>query len=98
MFLLGNHLYRLFSKVDKIRWKKSIHFTSFPKEIFSTYFEDNSIETHEPKNIKRFSSIEHGPKSDKSASAFLKLYNSIVSTCVKSAKEMFFSIFIEFKP
>ena len=50
---------------------------SFSKEIFSIYFDHNrnSIESefHELKNIKTFSSLEHGPKSDKSASAFLKL-------------------------
>ena len=34
--------------------------------------------------------MEHGPKSKKSDSAFLKY----ISTCVKSAKEIFFSIFI----
>ena len=32
-------LYRLFSTVDGILWKKGIHFTSFSKEIFSVYFE-----------------------------------------------------------
>ena len=57
--------------------KKSIHFTSFSKEIFPIHFEHNrnSIESqiHGLKNIKKFSSLGHGPKSDKSASAFLKL-------------------------
>ena len=57
--------------------EKSIHFTSFSKETFTIYFERNrnSIESqiHDFKKIKSFSSLEHGPKSDKSASAFLKL-------------------------
>ena len=70
-------LYRLFSKVGDILCKKSIHFMSFSKEIFSMYFEHNrnSIERkiYEIKNIKSFSSLENGPKSDKSVSAFLKL-------------------------
>ena len=61
--------YRFFSTVDGILRKKSIHFASFSKEIFSVYFERNrnSIESkvHELKNIKKFSSLEHGPKSDK---------------------------------
>ena len=36
VFQLGNHmvLYRLFSTVDEILWKKSIHFTPFSKEYF----------------------------------------------------------------
>ena len=50
--------------------EKSIHFTSFPKEIFSVYFEHNR---NSMENIKSFSSLEHGLKSDKSASSFLKL-------------------------
>ena len=70
-------LYRLFSTVDETLWKKSIHFTSFSEEIFSIYFEHNrnSIESeiHVLKNMKSFSSLEHSPKSYKSASAFLKL-------------------------
>ena len=57
--------------------EKSIHFTSFSKEIFSIHFEHNrnSIESeiHELKNIKSFSSLEHSPKSDKSVLAYLKL-------------------------
>ena len=36
--LLLFSLYRLLSTVDEILWKKSIHFTSFPKEIFSIHF------------------------------------------------------------
>ena len=35
-------LYRLFSTVDKILWKKTIHFT---KEIFSIDFEHNRNST-----------------------------------------------------
>ena len=72
-------LYRLFGTVDKILRKKSIHFTSFSKEIFSICFEHNRNsmeEIHELKNIKSFPSLEHvdkSDKSDKSASAFLKL-------------------------
>ena len=46
------------------------------------------------KNIKNFSSLEHDPKSDKNASAFLKS----CSFCVKSAKEIFFSLFIALNP
>ena len=47
------------------------------KEIFCIYFEQinrNSMESqiHELKNIKSFSSLKHGPKSDKSAPAFIK--------------------------
>ena len=57
--------------------EKSIHFMSFSKEIFPTYFENNrnSVESwvRELKNIKHFLSVEHGLKSDKSVSAFLKL-------------------------
>ena len=57
--------------------EKNIHLTSISEEIFSIYFDHsrNSIESqiHELKNIKSLSSLEHGPKSDKSASAFLKL-------------------------
>ena len=34
-------LYRLLSTVDEMLWKKSIHFTSSPKEIFSVYLEHN---------------------------------------------------------
>ena len=56
--------------------KKSIHFTSFSKQIFSIYL--NTIEIEEKVKfmslkMKGFSYLEHGPKSDKSASAFLKL-------------------------
>ena len=69
--------FRLFSPVDEILSKKNTHFTSFPKEIFSIYFENNrnSIESeiHELKNIESSSSLEHGPKSDKKASVFLKV-------------------------
>ena len=48
----------------------------FSKDIFSICLEHkrNSIESsiHELKIIKSFSFLELGPKSDKSASAFLK--------------------------
>ena len=39
--------YRLCSIVEEILWEKSIPFTSFSKEIFSIYFEQNrnSIES-----------------------------------------------------
>ena len=50
-------LYRLFGTVDKILQKKSIHFTSFSREIFSICFEHNRNpmeEIHELKNIKIF--------------------------------------------
>ena len=69
MFPLGSHLNTFFNAVNKILWKKSIHFNSFLKEIFFIYFEHNrdSIESyiHELKNIKSFPSMEHGPKSKK---------------------------------
>ena len=56
--------------------KKSPLYVIF-KEIFSICFEHNrnSIESqiHELKNIENFSSLEHGSKSDKSLSTFLKL-------------------------
>ena len=71
-------LCRLSSTVDETSWKKSINFTSFSEEIFSIYFEDNinyiEIWIHELNNIKSFSSLEHDPNSDKSASAFLELH------------------------
>ena len=71
--------YRLFSTVDKILRKKKYPLTLFSKEIFSIYFEHNknSIENlvYELKNIKNLSSLGHGPKSDKSASAFLKCFH-----------------------
>ena len=40
-------LFRLFGTADDILWRKSTHFTSFSKEIFSIYFErnGNSIES-----------------------------------------------------
>ena len=47
---------------------------------------------HELKNIKSFSS--DNPKSDKIASALLELH----FTCVTSAKEMLFSIFMALNP
>ena len=59
--------------------EKSIHFTSFPTEIFSIFFLHSissiEISIHELENIKSFSSLEYGTessKSNKSASAFLK--------------------------
>ena len=68
---------------------KKVSTTSFPKEIFSVYFE------HNRNSIKKLiSSLEHVPKSNKNASAFLKP----CSTYVKSAKEIFFSIFITLNP
>ena len=77
-------LHRLFKTVDKILWKKSIHFTPFSKEICFIYFEHNrySIESkiHEPKNIKSFSPLEHGPKSVKSALEFSILYFHLCQT------------------
>ena len=71
------YIYRLFSTVDDILWKKSIYVTSFPKKYFVfilNMINRNSMESqiHELKNIKSFSSLKHGPKSDKSAPAFIK--------------------------
>ena len=66
---------------------KSIHFTSFSKEILSIYSEHNrnSIPSsvHELKNIKNFPSLEHGPKSDKSALAFFKFMFPLVLRVLK---------------
>ena len=59
--------------------EKKYPLESFPKEMFSIYFEHirNSRESQirELKNIKSFSSLEHGPKSDKSASALQKCFH-----------------------
>ena len=67
-------LHRLFRTVDKILWKKISTFRQFLKKYFLLYFEHsrNSIESeiHELKNIKSFSSLDYGPKSDQCASAF----------------------------
>ena len=59
--------------------EKSIHFTSFPTEIFSIFFLHSissiEISIHELEKIKSFSSLEYGTessKSNKNALAFLK--------------------------
>ena len=84
-----------YSAVDEILYKK----VSFLHNFLKTHFEHNrnSVENqvHELKNIKSFSSLEHSPKSNKSASAFLKLCFHVCFTIMfKSANEIFFSIFI----
>ena len=65
--------------------EKKYPLTSFSEEIFSIYFEHNrnSIESkiHVLKNMKRFSFLEHSPKSYKSASAFLKLCFHLCQKC-----------------
>ena len=70
---LANHLY---GSIDS-SVQHANHFTSFSNKIFSIYFEHNRNSTqslvHELKNIRNFSPLGHGPKSDRSASAFLKL-------------------------
>ena len=50
-------LHRLLRTVEKMLWKKSIHLTSYPKEIFSVYLEHKNLiesQIHELKISKPF--------------------------------------------
>ena len=46
---------------------------SFSKETYSIYFEHNRNSSSRAQKYQKSSSLEHGPKSGKTATAFLKL-------------------------